>query len=135
MQQGRWEQEREPLLEELSKVYMSHQYALLLAQEGEGLKLLDIIIKNKSYITDFGKQLAESFPKETYGIYEEYIVEQAKEATDRGKYKNVCKIIKNFYEAGGKAEAIEIIDRLSRIYQRRPAMLEELAGLKRKLSR
>jgi len=114
---------------------MSHQYALLLAQEGEGLKLLDIIIKNKSYITDFGKQLAESFPKETYGIYEEYIVEQAKEATDRGKYKNVCKIIKNFYEAGGKAEAIEIIDRLSRIYQRRPAMLEELAGLKRKLSR
>jgi len=98
LQQSRWEQEREPLLEELSKAYMSHQYALLLAQEGESQKLLEIIMKNKSYITDFGKQLAESFPKETYGIYEEYIVEQAKEATDREKYKNVCKIIKNFYE-------------------------------------
>jgi hypothetical protein len=47
----------------------------------------------------------------------------------------VCKIINNFYEAGAKTEAIEMIDRLSGMYQRRPAMIEELAGLKKKLSK
>ncbi len=135
LQQGRWDQEREPLLEELSKAYMSHLYALLLAQEGEVQKLLDVIMKHKCYITDHGKQLAESFPEETYEIYEVYILEEAKEATDRGKYRSVCRIIKNFYEAGAKFEAIEMIDRLSEIYQRRPAMIEELARLKKKLSK
>lgn len=135
MQQGIWEQEREPLLEELSKAYMPHLFALLLAQEGEGKRLLDVIMKHKSYIIDHGKQLAESFPEEIYKIYEEYILEEAKEATDRGKYRSVCKIIKNFYEAGANSEAIEMIDRLSRTYQRRPAMIEELAALKKKLGK
>lgn len=87
------------------------------------------------FITDHGKQLAESFPEETYRIYEEFIQEEAKEAKDRGKYKNVCRIIKNFYEAGAKFEAIEIINQLNGMYQRRPAMIEELAGLKKKLSK
>ncbi|KNY28995.1 hypothetical protein [Pseudobacteroides cellulosolvens] len=135
LQKGRWDLERELLLEELSKVYMPHLYAMLLAQEGEVQKLLDVIMKHKSYITDHGKQLAESFPEETYKIYKEYILEEAKEATDRGKYRSVCKIIKNFYEAGAKTEAIEMIDRLNGMYQRRPAMIEELAGLKKKLSK
>ncbi len=133
LKKGIWEQERGPLFEELSKAYMSHQYALLLAQEGEIQKLLDVIIKNKSYITDYGKQLAESFPEETYKIYNEYILEEAKEATDRGKYRNVCRTIKNFYEAGARAQAIALTDHLFSMYQRRPAMLEELNGLKKKL--
>ena len=40
-------------------------------------------------------------------------MEEAKEANDRGKYKRECKFIKNFYEAGAKSEAIEMIERLS----------------------
>jgi hypothetical protein len=135
LKQGRWDQEREQLFEVLSKVYISHQYALLLSQEGEVRKLLELIVKNKSYISDHGKQLAVSFQEETYEIYEEYILGEAKEATDRGKYRSVCKIIKSFYEAGAKAEAEALIDRLSEMYQRRPAMLEELAVLKKKLSK
>lgn len=133
LQQGKWEQERELLFEELSRTYMPHQYALLLSQEGEVQKLLNIIIKHKSYIIDYGKQLAERFPEETCKIYEEYILEEAKVTTDRGKYRNVCRMIKNFYEAGATVEAIEMLDRLSGMYQRRPAMMEELAGLKKKL--
>lgn len=135
LRQGIWEQKREPLLQELSKALMAHEYALLFANEGEVEKLLEVIKQHKSYIMYHGKQLAKSFPDETYGIYEEYILDEAKEATDRGKYKNVCRIIKNFSEADAKAEAIEMIDRLSGMYQRRPAMLDELAGLKKKLSK
>lgn len=132
---GIWEQKRELLLQELSKALVQHEYALLLSKESEVSKLMEVVKQYKSYIMYHGKQLVESFPDETYRIYEEYILEEAKEATDRGKYKNVCKIIKNFYEAGAKVEAIDMIDRLSGMYQRRPAMLEELAGLKKKVSK
>jgi hypothetical protein len=135
LQQGIWELERAPLLETLSRAYLPHMYAILLAGEGEVQNLLDVIMKHQSYIIDHGKQLAVSFPVETYKIYEEYLLHEAKEATDRGKYRNVCKIIRNFYEAGAKSEAIEMIDQLSGMYQRRPAMIEELAGLKGKLSK
>lgn len=132
-QQGSWEQMRQPLWQELAKVLMTHEYVLLLAQEGEVQKLLDVIKLHKSYIVDHGKRLTESFPEETYEIYEEYILEEAKEATDRAKYKYICKVIKNLFEAGIKPRAFELIDRLSEMYQRRPAMVEELAGLKKKL--
>jgi hypothetical protein len=135
LKQGRWEQEREPLFEELSNSYIPHLYAILLAEEGEVQKLLDVTTKHKSYVLDHGKQLAESFPEETYKIYEEYILDEAKKAADRGKYRGVCRIIKSFYYAGAKVEAAEMINRLSGMYPRRPAMLEELAGLKKKLSK
>ncbi len=134
-QQNVWEQKREPLLQDLSKALMTHEYATLLAQEGEVHGLLAVTKQHKSYIVNYGKLLAGSLPAEAYGIYEQYILEEAKGATDRRKYKGVCGIIKNFSAAGAKTRASEIIDRLSEMYQRRPAMLEELAGLKKKLSK
>ena len=135
LKQNVWEQKKEPMLQELSKALMPHVYSLLLSEEVEVQKLLEVVNQHKSYILDYGKQLAESFPSDAYRIYEEYIFEEAEEATDRRKYKNVCKIIKNFYQAGATGEAIELIDRLSGMYQRRPAMIEELATLKSRLKR
>ena len=128
-----WEQMKEPLLKNLSVSLMIDSYASLLAIEGEFPKLLDVVIKNPYMIVDYGKQLAQSFSEETYVIYVDYIEDQAKEATERRKYKEVCKIIKNFHAAGAKSEANQLIDRLCERYPRRPAMQEELAGLRRKL--
>ncbi|HYE11298.1 MAG TPA: hypothetical protein VEF53_14080 [Patescibacteria group bacterium] len=133
LQQEAWEQKRESLLQDLSKALMVHEYASLLANEGEVQKLLAVIKLYKSYIIYHGKQLIESFPDETYKIYEEYILEETKAATDRRKYKNVCEIIKNLSETIEKTKALELIDRLSEMYQRRPAMLEEFGRLKSKL--
>lgn len=92
-----------------------------------------MVKQDKSYIIDHGKQLAERYPQEAYKIYEEYILDMAKEATDRGKYRNVCRYIKNMAEGCTEGQAIHIIDLLSECYQRRPAMIEELARLKIKL--
>ncbi len=110
---------------------MAHAYAALLAQEGEAALLLDVVKQHKAYIMHYGKQLAAGYPQATYAIYEEYILAEAKQATDRGKYKNVCRILKNLSEAGGKAAAINLIECLSEMYQRRPAMIEELAWVKK----
>lgn len=52
--------------------------------------------------------------------------------------ENVLKdknFIRNFYEAGAKSEAIQMIERLNEMYPSRPAMLDELADLKNKLSK
>lgn len=128
--QGIWHERREVLWQELAKVLMPHIYASLLSQEGETALLMDVVKQHISYIIHYGKQLAEDYPQATYEIYEEYVMAEAKEATDRKKYKNVCRIIKNLSDAGGKANAIHMIECLKEIYQRRPAMIEELAGMK-----
>lgn len=131
--QETWDQEREPLLQELSAALPVHEYASLLAKEGELHRLLEVVKRHKSYIVYYGKQLAKGYAEEAYDIYEEYIAEEGREATDRRKYKEVCRIIKSYSEAGAKEKALLLIDRLSQMYPRRPAMLEELASLQRKL--
>lgn len=132
-QQGIWEQEEEALWQVLSRKLMIHDYIKLLSREGELARLLDAVSKHKSYIEEYGKQLAAVYPDEVHRVFEEFILDEAREATNRGKYKRVCYILKSLVAAGGRGQAIELIGRLYDMYQRRPAMLEELAGLKKKL--
>jgi hypothetical protein len=88
--------------------------------------LLGVVQANNIYIEHYGKQLAREFPADTYSIYEKYILNVAAEATDRRKYKGVCKLIKSYSEAGAKEEAMKVIGRLVEKYPRRPAMVDEL---------
>jgi hypothetical protein len=134
VKQGIWEEQRDPLWQELSKRLPIHEYASLLAEEDEDEKLMEAVRRYPSYIFQHGKQLAGSFPVETYAIYETCIMEEAREATDRRKYRQVCRMLKDFAAAGAKERALELIDRLAATYPRRPAMLEELAGLKKRLA-
>jgi hypothetical protein len=131
---GLWDDQRkEALLHELSKALMVHDYIELLSRADELRQLLEAIRRNPYYIVHYGKQLAAHYSEEAYGIYEEWIWNQAKEATDRGKYKAVCHSIKSLWTAGGRMEALKLIDRLNEAYPRRPAMQDELAGLRKKL--
>ncbi|MHC1762554.1 MAG: hypothetical protein AB9917_24135 [Negativicutes bacterium] len=135
VRQGVWEERRESLWQELSQTLASHEYASLLAQEGELEKLLDIVKRHPTFVFHYGKQLAGRFAAETYAIYEACIVEEAQEATDRGKYRQVCRMLKDYAAAGAKEKAIDLIGRLVAKYPRRPAMLEELAGLRKRLGK
>lgn len=133
--QNVWEERREPLWQELSKELAPHEFAAILAEEGEVYKLLDVVKLHPTYVFHYGKQLAGSFPAETYAMFEACIVEEAQAANDRRKYRQVCRMIKDFAAAGAKEKAIELIGRLVSMYQRRPAMLEELAAAKNKLEK
>jgi len=135
VRQGIWEERREPLWRELSKKLPDHEYAGLLAQEGEAAKLLDVVKDHPIYVFQYGKQLASSYPTETYAMYEARLLEEAGEATDRRKYRQVCRKIKDFAAAGTKGKAVELINRLAAMYPRRPAMLEELLKTKNKLEK
>ncbi len=131
--EGTWEQRREPLLEELSKAYMTNEYAVLLEWENEWTRLLHVIETEPMYIAYFGKSLATHFPEETYRIYEKQIESEAAAATDRRKYKGVCKLIKEYAAVGANAEVKRLVKRLIDEYPRRPAMIDELTALERRL--
>jgi hypothetical protein len=133
IQQGRWEQEEDLLWQDLPGKIGIQGYVELLSKEGELDRLLEVVSKHKSYVESYGKQLAAAYPNEVYQLFEDFILAEAQEATVRGKYKRVCYIIKDLVKAGGRERALDLIDRLHEMYQRRPAMLEELAGLKKKL--
>jgi GH35 family endo-1,4-beta-xylanase len=86
-----------------------YAYAALLAEEVEWEKLLSVVQTNPLFIEHYGNQLAHHFPTESYLIYEDYIMNEAAVATDRRKYKGVCRLIKAYLEAGAKIEARNMI--------------------------
>ena len=133
--QNVWEEMREPLWQELSKVLAPHEFAALLAEEDEVQKLLDVVRQHPDLVFHYGKQLAVTFPVETYAMFEACIITEAQAATDRRKYRQVCRMIKDFAAAGAKGRALELVDRLAVMYPRRPAMLEELAAARNKLEK
>lgn len=132
-QMGVWDREKAPLWSELMGGMGIQYIVVLLSQENEVELLLEQVKKNKSYITEYGKQLAAKYPEETYKIFEEYIYDQASQAKDRRTYRQVCSHLKSLAEAGAKNRARAIITRFNELYLRRPAMLEELSRLERKL--
>lgn len=113
---------------------MAHDYASILAREGEGALLLAVVKQHPLYVLHYGKQLAADHPQETFEIFAQHIMAEAEQATDRRKYKGVCRIIKALAEAGGKECAINLIEQVQVMYHRRPALLEELFDTRRKLS-
>ena len=135
IQQGVWEERREPLWQELSEKLLAHEYASLLAQEGELEKLLAIVKRYPSFVFHYGKQLATRFAEETYAMFEVCIVEEAQAATNRREYRQVCRMLKDYAAVGAKEQADGLIDCLAAKYPRRPAMLEELAAVKNKLAK
>lgn len=133
--QGLWNEElKVSLLSELSNKLLSYSYAKLLDEEGEYLELLGVVERHPYLIEDFGKSIAKSYPEPTSMIYEQYILKMAAEANDRRGYKVVCKLIKGFSDTGSKHNALVLIEKLLGMYPRRPAMLDELAKLKKKLA-
>jgi hypothetical protein len=62
-------------------------------------------------------------------------VSEAAAATDRRKYKGVCKLIKSYSLTGAKEEARLLIQHLIENYPRRVAMVDELQALGLKLKK
>lgn len=136
MSQGIWSEEhKQILLQELSKIMLPNSYAILLDQEGEYCELLEVVQNNPYLIQDYGKQLVKVYKSETTIIYEEYILKQSVDATDRRMYKGICKLIASYSKVTDPQSALIVIDRLSGIYPRRTAMLDELEKVRAKLAR
>jgi hypothetical protein len=113
----------------------SPSYMYILNAEHDWLLLLNEVKEHPSTVFQYGKALAEYSPEAVYNIYRSEIVRGAAEASNRHEYKRVCTSIRELSAAGGMEEALMLIDELGEKYKRRPAMIDELNTLLRKLTK
>ncbi len=103
--------------------------------EDEDALLLEEVKKGGSAIFQYGKKLARHYPRVIYELYRGEIIKAAKESSNRSEYGKLCGLIRELHQAGGSDEALALADQFILEYKRRPAMLDELAKLKRKLAK
>ena len=132
---GIWEETYPLLRAELKVALPGSLYAQILELEDEHALLLEEVKRDSRYIFRYGKMLAEHYPKAVYELYHIEISKAARESTNRSQYSKLCGLLRELHQAGGKDEALALAEEFIRQYPRRPAMLEELANLKRRLNK
>ncbi|MBW7874903.1 MAG: hypothetical protein H3C47_02815 [Candidatus Cloacimonetes bacterium] len=133
IEKGTWQSVYPALLLDISKKLPSHLYMEILSKEQELDILLEQVKSDPGQIFAYGKQLSVKFPQETYALCLDQIRMEAVEANTRPKYTTVCNKIKKLFEFKGVAEAQSIITELKAKYPRRPAMVEELNTILKRL--
>lgn len=135
-QTDRWEGEYGMLLSELREKLPPYTYMQILSKENELRLLLEQVkITGEELIFTYGKQLAQMYPKDVYAIYKEQISRLAAQAANRNQYGKVCDHMKDLYNIGGVDAVTELIAEFREIYNRRPAMLDELSKLENRLAK
>ncbi|MGF7046824.1 hypothetical protein J2T13_001326 [Paenibacillus sp. DS2015] len=102
-------------------------YPRILIEEGEKQKLLEHVKGRPSSVEILYKHLLPEFKEEIYTVFQQHIEQTAAHAGNRKDYQRVCAIIRNLKKAGGKEQALEIIQRLYNQYANRPAFRDELS--------
>jgi hypothetical protein len=113
------------LLETQKKIY-NDVYTRILIEEGEKQKLLEFVKGSPSSVERFYKYLIPEYKQDVYELFLQYIEQAAARASSRNAYQGVCAIIRNLKKAGGKEQALEIIQKLFYKYVKRPAFRDEL---------
>jgi len=123
-----WEANKIDVLEKLSS---AHNIADLYAEE----ELYDLLIEsvvNKhglSSLQKYEKQLVKKYPKEVLDRYEKEILEMAERAGPRKKYRKIVDLLRRMLRLShgkSKQRVSDIIIRLRKEYNNRPAMMDEL---------
>jgi hypothetical protein len=118
-------------LEILSKLasnrYPYEIYTRIMVEEGEKQKLLEYIHKQPHLIERFYIDLIPEYAEDVYNLFQQYIEYSAAGASDRSGYRRVCGTVRLLKKAGGKDRAAEIKKKLTAMYIRKPAFLDELS--------
>ena len=134
LEEGRWQEDYPLLLAEIKTAQPGFLYTQILDQENEHALLLEEVKRNISSVFLYGKKLSKHYPAVIHGLFSLEIIRAARKSRNRGEYKRVCGLLRELYQADGKEEALALADEFMLEYKRRPAMLDELANLKRKLA-
>jgi hypothetical protein len=130
-QPGEWEEILRGILENFEKQsYLPTAYLEILKEEKLYGKLLEYCKSHLSSIEDFYPYLVENYFDEVNQLFKKFIGTSAEEASDRKKYKVVCKQIKTYKKVCGEIHAHQLINGLKLKYVRRPAFVDELGKIK-----
>ena len=108
-------------------------YRSILISENEKKRLLDDVMENLYYLFYYGKYLVKECPEQVYELCYKEIRESCVQAKDRCEYKKITKKIAQLIKWKGKDTAKLVIKELKQTYPRRPALLDELERVEKKL--
>lgn len=104
-------------------------YTKLLVEERETDRLLQYVARNPYAVVEYYKHLVDKYPDEVYRLFEIRIGQEMEHASDRKGYRQVCRLIRELIQAGGKRTAENIVLSLRQRYANRPALLQELQAV------
>ena len=130
---GAWNENYESLLDELKNSKRTVCYRIVLISENEKKRLLDDVMENPYDLFYYGKYLVKDYPEQVYELCYKEISESCAQAKDRREYKKITKNIAQLIKWKGKDTAKLVIMELKQTYPRRPALLDELEKVEKKL--
>lgn len=131
--QNAWETQRPILLEELKNSKHTTCYRSVLIEEDEKGLLLEAVSEKPIDLFYYSQFLVKEYPEEIYALCEDYIRGKCAEATDRRLYKKVCKDLLQLIKWKGNTTAKALVEEFKATYPRKPALLDELQKVEKKL--
>ncbi|WP_158606798.1 SWIM zinc finger family protein [Paenibacillus ginsengarvi] len=101
-------------------------YPRILIQEKETSKLLEYVTKRPGELEQYYSYLVKEYRDEVVSLFRSMIEGNAKQASNRKEYKNVCRMIRLVRKIGGADSARAIVEELLAQYPNRPAFRDEL---------
>ena len=128
-----WNENYESLLDELKNSKRTVCYRTVLISENEKKRLLDDVMENPYDLFYYGKYLVKDYPEQVYELCYKEISESCAQAKDRREYKKITKNIAQLIKWKGNDTAKSLIEELMQRYPRKPALLDELEKVEKKL--
>lgn len=123
-----WPNALDKLLTDLNKK-SSHLYAQIIVEEKQYKRILDYCKAQPMRIESYYPHIRELYYEDVCALFIEHIESSAARASDRKRYQDVCRTIKNMREAGYKIEASGLIVDLLQQYPKRRAFIDELQSI------
>lgn len=130
---GAWNENYESLLDELKDSKRTVCYRSILISENEKKRLLEDVMENPYDLFYYGKYLVKDYPEQVYELCYKEISESCALAKDRREYKKITKNIAQLIKWKGNDTAKSLIEELMQRYPRKPALLDELEKVEKKL--
>lgn len=110
-------------------IYNKRIYISLIEEENDIDEIIELVRENIHMIENYADKLLIKYKEEVISIYKKYIELRANNSCDRGMYRGVCNIIKQYGKIAGLENKKEIINKLKYLYRRKPAFVDELSKL------
>lgn len=126
-----WPEIRLRLVERYRRTMRSQgDFMKFLVAEGLTDELLECCRRSGSLLEQYYLHLMDKHYSVVKQLFRDYIVGMADGANSRSRYQEVCRVIRQYRDAFGKADAAEVIWHMKYAYSRKRAFMEELARVK-----
>jgi len=131
---GTWNEKYAELLNELKSSKKFICYRSILIAENEKQKLLADVADNPYDLFYYGKYLVKDYPEQIFSLCYKEIIDNCAQARDRREYKKATKQILQLIKWKGMDTARNLVNELKQTYPRKPALIDELEKVEKKLS-